>query len=45
MITTDYLKDVHDAYFFYVILVFLMGLFIGGVYNNIGGAIGVELGG
>lgn len=45
MVMTSYLKALTDPYLLYIILVFLMGLTIGGVNNNIAGGIAVELGG
>jgi OPA family glycerol-3-phosphate transporter-like MFS transporter 3/OPA family glycerol-3-phosphate transporter-like MFS transporter 1/2 len=35
--------DSHKPYVLYYLLVFLTGLFIGGVYNNVAGAIVIEL--
>jgi OPA family glycerol-3-phosphate transporter-like MFS transporter 3/OPA family glycerol-3-phosphate transporter-like MFS transporter 1/2 len=45
MVGTNYLKGfATPPVLLYVLLVFLMGFFIGGVYNNIVGGIAVELG-
>jgi OPA family glycerol-3-phosphate transporter-like MFS transporter 3/OPA family glycerol-3-phosphate transporter-like MFS transporter 1/2 len=45
MVGTNYLKGYSTPpVLLYVLLVFLMGFFIGGVYNNIVGGIAVELG-
>lgn len=45
MICIDQLQKIqsHKPYYLYYMLVFLTGLFIGGVYNNISGAIVIEL--
>ncbi|CAD8105560.1 unnamed protein product [Paramecium sonneborni] len=45
MICIDQLRKIenHKPYFLYYLLVFLTGLLIGGVYNNISGAIVIEL--
>lgn len=45
MICIDQLKKIESSkpYFLYYTLVFLTGLLIGGVYNNISGAIVIEL--
>ncbi|CAD8180439.1 unnamed protein product [Paramecium octaurelia] len=45
MICIDQLQKIqsHQPYFLYYMLVFLTGLLIGGVYNNISGAIVIEL--
>jgi hypothetical protein len=44
MVMTNYLKGLPDPFWTYIFLVFMIGFFIGGVYNNIVGGIAVELG-
>ena len=44
MIMINYLKSLPNAFWLYLVLVFLTGFFIGGVYNNIVGGIAAELG-
>jgi OPA family glycerol-3-phosphate transporter-like MFS transporter 3/OPA family glycerol-3-phosphate transporter-like MFS transporter 1/2 len=45
MVGINFLSKIssHDPYVLYYLLVFLTGLMIGGVYNNISGAIVIEL--
>lgn len=45
MICINFLGKIesHQPYILYYILVFLTGLMIGGVYNNVSGAIVIEL--
>lgn len=43
MVGINYLKHLGAAYILYYLLVFLTGVLIGGVYNNVSGAIVIEL--
>jgi hypothetical protein len=44
MVGTSYLQHVAQPFIYYLVLTFLIGLFIGGVVNNIFAGITVELG-
>lgn len=43
MVSINSLGHLDKPYFLYYLLVFLTGLLIGGVYNNVSGAIVIEL--
>lgn len=43
MVSINFLGKLDKPYFLYYLLVFLTGLLIGGVYNNVSGAIVIEL--
>lgn len=43
MVSINFLKNLEHNFFLYIILVFLTGILVGGCYNNISGAIVIEL--